>query len=58
MQADITNLNKADGIYLSYPTLWLTIPYLIFKILWIPISNFNLGTVLFFVQHFLSPYIA
>lgn len=42
MQADITNLNKADGIYLSYPTLWLAIPYLIFKILWIPISNFNL----------------
>jgi hypothetical protein len=42
IQADITNLNKADGIYLSYPTLWLAIPYLIFKVLSIPINNFNL----------------
>ena len=42
IQADITNLNKADGIYLSYPTLWIAIPYLAFKLLWIPISNFNL----------------
>jgi hypothetical protein len=41
-QVDITTLNKGDGIYLSYPSLWLAIPYAVFKILSIPISNFNL----------------
>ncbi len=42
LHANITIFNKADGVYLSYPSLWLVVPYLIFKTLTIPISNANL----------------
>ncbi|OYQ62902.1 hypothetical protein B9G53_19855 [Pseudanabaena sp. SR411] len=42
IQADITTLNKDDGIYLSYPSLWLVVPYIIFKISSIPITVANL----------------
>ena len=38
LQVDITLLNKDNGVYLSYPSLWLVVPYLIFKILAIPIT--------------------
>jgi hypothetical protein len=31
--ADLTAFTKAEGIYLSYPSLWLVFPYAIFKIL-------------------------
>ena len=36
LQVDITVLDKDNGVYLSYPSLWLVVPYLIFKILAIP----------------------
>jgi hypothetical protein len=36
LQVDITVLDKDNGVYLSYPSLWLVLPYLIFKILAIP----------------------
>jgi len=42
LQSDITIFNKGDGVYLSYPSLWLVFPYVIFKILAIPISTTNL----------------
>jgi hypothetical protein len=30
--ADLTTFTKAEGIYLSYPSLWLIFPYAVFKI--------------------------
>ncbi len=30
---DITNFTKQEGIYLSYPSLWLVLPYVAFKFL-------------------------
>jgi Na+-transporting methylmalonyl-CoA/oxaloacetate decarboxylase gamma subunit len=42
LQVDITVLGKDNGVYLSYPSLWLVLPYLIFKILAIPITIANL----------------
>jgi hypothetical protein len=42
LQADVTTFTKADGIYLSYPTLWLAVPYGIFKLFSLAISNANL----------------
>ncbi len=42
LQADITIFDKGDGVYLSYPSLWLVVPYIIFKIFAIPITVANL----------------
>jgi hypothetical protein len=42
LQADITIFDKGDGVYLSYPSLWLVVPYIVFKIFAVPISVANL----------------
>jgi hypothetical protein len=40
--ADLTTFTKAEGIYLSYPSLWLVFPYAIFKIVSLFSDNYEL----------------
>ena len=40
--ADLTTFTKAEGIYLSYPSLWLIFPYMIFKIVSLFSANYEL----------------
>jgi hypothetical protein len=42
LQADITIFDKGDGVYLSYPSLWLVVPYIVFKIFAISTTVANL----------------
>jgi len=50
---DIRNLWKGDGLYLSYPSLWLDIPYLIFKAIGWEISITNLHIYSLLTNRFL-----
>ena len=50
---DIRDLWKGDGLYLSYPSLWLDIPYFIFKFLGWEISINNLHIYALIVNRFL-----
>jgi hypothetical protein len=50
---DIRNLWKGDGLYLSYPSLWLDIPYLIFKAVGWEVSIPNLHIYSLVVNRFL-----
>lgn len=43
MNVDITTLTKDDGIYLSYPSFWLILPYVTFKLLIFLGLNINLS---------------
>ncbi len=40
--ADLTAFTKAEGIYLSYPSLWLIFPYAIFKTVSLFSANYEL----------------
>ena len=40
--ADLTAFTKAQGIYLSYPSLWLIFPYVIFKFVSLFSTNYEL----------------
>jgi hypothetical protein len=40
--ADLTTFTKEEGIYLSYPSLWLIFPYVIFKIVSLFSGNYEL----------------
>jgi hypothetical protein len=40
--ADLTTFTKAEGIYLSYPSLWLIFPYIAFKVVSSLSSNYEL----------------
>ncbi len=50
---DIRNLWKGDGLYLSYPSLWLDIPYFIFKVIGWEISITNLHIYSLLTNRFL-----
>ncbi len=50
---DIRNLWKGDGLYLSYPSLWLDIPYFIFKAIGWEISITNLHIYSLLTNRFL-----
>lgn len=43
LNIDITTLTKDDGIYLSYPSFWLILPYAVFKLLNLLGLNINLS---------------
>ncbi len=51
---DIRNLWKDEGLYLSYPSLWLDIPYFIFKIVGWEISISNLQIYCLLINRFLG----
>ena len=40
--ADLTAFTKAEGIYLSYPSLWLVFPYVVFKFVGLFSANYEL----------------
>jgi hypothetical protein len=40
--ADLTTFTKEEGIYLSYPSLWLIFPYVIFKVVSLFSANYEL----------------
>jgi len=50
---DIRNLWKDEGLYLSYPSLWLDIPYFIFKAIGWEVSISNLQIYSLVVNRFL-----
>ncbi|MGA7938132.1 MAG: hypothetical protein WCA35_31575 [Kovacikia sp.] len=40
--ADLTTFTKEEGIYLSYPSLWLIFPYVIFRVVSLFSANYEL----------------
>jgi len=43
IDVDLTTFTKAEGIYLSYPSFWLVLPYITFKLLNLVHLNINLS---------------
>lgn len=45
---DITSFTKEQGVYLSYPSLWLVLPYVVFKLL--KVLQFNVSISVQFLE--------